>query len=561
MRRVLITTMAVCLLATGLFFNSSTARAASENLITNPSVETADSTGLAPVGWQHASWGSNTAAFNWNTAGQDRSRSVQVVLTGYASGDAKWFFNPVSVSVGTEYVFIDYYKSNVTSSMVVAVDDAAGNTSYIWLADLPASNAWKKAYGRFTPPTGSVKATVYHLIAANGWLSLDNTTLKPYVPEVATITDGVPNNSFEQVSELNGKPLGWQTGGWGGNTATFALVSGGHSGSRSVKTTVSGYTNGDAKWYFDPQPVVVGQIYRYSDWYQSNIDARATVAVTMSDSTTKYITLRSQAKSPTTWSNYSDTFEMPLGAVAATVYHQVSSNGWLKIDDVALLPTTIPWLNRPLVSLTFDDGWTSIHDNGLPIMKAHGVVSTQYLVSSFLDSEPDYMTTAQVRDFITAGHQIGSHTFTHPDLTTLSGSSLTTELNGSKNKLSRSFGAISDFASPYGAYNASVITAIRKYYRSHRSVDVGYNGRDFDVYNIKVQNIESTTTLADVTHWVATAKATGTWLVLVYHQVDSSGDQYSVTPANLDAQITAIQAAGLLIVTVDQALAEILPQR
>lgn len=561
MRRVLIAMMAFCLLAVGLFFNGSTARAAGDNLIANPSVETADSTGLAPAGWQHSNWGSNTSAFNWNTAGQDGTRSAQVVLSSYVSGDAKWFFDPVSVTAGTEYVFIDYYKSNVTSSMVAAVDDSAGNTSYIWLADLPASSSWKKAYGRFTPPAGSVKATVYHLIASNGWLSIDNAVLKPYVAEVATITSGVPNNSFEQVSELSGNTLAWQSGGWGNNQASYAIVSGGHSGSKSAKVTVSGYVDGDAKWYFDPQPVSPGQMYRFSDWYQSNIDARAIVAVTMSDSSTKYVTLRSMAKSSTTWTNYSDTFEMPLGAVSATVYHQVVANGWLKIDDVGLVPTTIPRLNRPLVSLTFDDGWTSIHDNGLPIMKAHGVVSTQYLVSSFLDSESDYMTTAQVRDFIAAGHQVASHTVTHPDLTALSGSQLTTELNGSKNKLSRSFGTISDFASPYGAYNASVITAIKKYYRSHRSVDFGYNGRDFDVYNIKVQNIESTTTLADVTHWVAMAQATGTWLVLVYHQVDASGDQYSVTPTNLDAQIGAIQAAGVPIVTVDKALAEILPQR
>jgi peptidoglycan/xylan/chitin deacetylase (PgdA/CDA1 family) len=122
-----------------------------------------------------------------------------------------------------------------------------------------------------------------------------------------------------------------------------------------------------------------------------------------------------------------------------------------------------------------------------------------------------------------------------------------------------------NFASPHGEYNAEAIAGIKQYYRSHRSVDVGFNSKDnFDIYNIKVQNILATTTTDQVAAWVTQAQAQHTWLVLVYHGVgdpvieDSAA--WSVTPEALDAQLAAIKASGISVQTVNQALNEITPQ-
>jgi peptidoglycan/xylan/chitin deacetylase (PgdA/CDA1 family) len=221
--------------------------------------------------------------------------------------------------------------------------------------------------------------------------------------------------------------------------------------------------------------------------------------------------------------------------------------------------------NRPIVSLTFDDGWASYYNNGLPILNKYGFKATDYIISGYL-GDTDYMTKAQVKNLYAAGHEIGSHTVDHPDLTSLSATKLNTELKNSQSALQTVVGVpITDFASPYGAYNQTVLNKIKLYYGSHRSVDTGFNAKsNFDVYDIKVQNMVSTTTLAQVQSWVQQAKATNTWLVLVYHQVDSKLDKtaepYNTYQSDLDAQLAYIKSTGIAVDTVKQAIAELTPQ-
>jgi len=109
-----------------------------------------------------------------------------------------------------------------------------------------------------------------------------------------------------------------------------------------------------------------------------------------------------------------------------------------------------------------------------------------------------------------------------------------------------------------------VVDAIKPLYRSHRSVDTGFNSKDnFDIYNIKVYNVVSTTPLSEISRVVNQAMAENTWLVLVYHGVDTPAADssfWTITPDQLRSHLTAIQTAGLPVVTVQQALDEIEPQ-
>ena len=192
-------------------------------------------------------------------------------------------------------------------------------------------------------------------------------------------------------------------------------------------------------------------------------------------------------------------------------------------------------------------------------------MTTQYILTETFDY-PDYMDVAMIQTFKNQDHEIASHTISHPHLTSLSAANLTKELANSQTTLRQTFGATGvadNFASPYGEYNSSVISEIQKYYRSHRSTDVGFNSKDaFNIYNIKVQNIVSTTTASEVQAWVNQALATNTWLVLVYHEVGSTdgGDEYSTTSSNFDAQMNVVKQSGITVKTTNQALDEIISQ-
>src|SRR5688572_7259062 len=84
----------------------------------------------------------------------------------------------------------------------------------------------------------------------------------------AQATNLIPNPSVE-TAEGN-TPQAWLTGNWGTNATQFSYLNTGYTGNRSLKVEMTQHTDGDAKWYFTPQPVAAGQDYIFSDFYQSN---------------------------------------------------------------------------------------------------------------------------------------------------------------------------------------------------------------------------------------------------------------------------------------------------
>jgi len=546
------------------------------NLIANPSVETAS--GLAPTGWITNSWGANTASFAYTTTGHT-GHGLSVTISNYQSGDAKWVAALSAVVAGQSYTYSDYNQSTVDSELDVEYLDSSGNQSYVYLQTIAPTSTWQQSTSTFTIPSGIVSASVLHVIYSNGTLQTDDyslttnsQTVTPPTPPAdptppATGANLIPNASFETANGAN--PAGWTQDSWGTNTAAFTYVKNdGHTGTNSAKVTVSKYTDGDAKWYFDPLALTPGAQYTYSAWYKATTTKVAVTAMYIdANGTRHYFNLPAPlvgASAGTVWQQYSATFQVPTDATAMSIFFLIEGNGTLQTDDVSITPYVPTGFSEPLISLTFDDGWTSIYDNAFPLLKKYGLVSTQYIISSYL-GQPSYMSLAQVKALQTAGSEIGSHTVTHPDLTTLTATKLTTELSQSQRTLQKDFGASAalNIASPYGAYNQTVITAIKKYYAAHRSVDVGYNSKDnFDPYDILVQNITTSTTPADVAAWIAHAKATNTWLVIVYHNVNATGvfDASTTTTAYLDSELQEVKASGIPVRTMTQALAEVSSQ-
>jgi len=531
-----------------------------QNLIPNPSVENAANDPKLPLGWEKGGWGENSVTFNYRTGNaQDGRRSLYVGISSYASGDAKWYFEPVRVQPNQRYVYRDYYRSNVPSQIGLQIEDTSGNLTHLFLSQVPKSPRWAETTCYFTTPARASRIRIFHVISAVGFLETDNFILK--TAEAAELTGGVPNASLEQALDGTDAPAGWQTGNWGTNSAVFTWLKTGHTGNRSVKSEITSHTDGDAKWYFDPQPVSGGQPYRFTDWYRSNVLSQVAVMVIMQDGSAQYLGLP-PAEPTRNWSRYSAKFKVPAGAVRASVFHLVNRAGYVTTDDYGFVSAPTIGFRRGLVSPTFDDSWKSVREEALPLLQRYDATSTQYVLTGEIGVDPEYMALADLRYLADAGHQIASHSVQHLDLTTLRSTAMNRELRNSKTFLEKNgFRPVLDWASPYGESNTKSTAAVRKYYRSQRSTQVGFNSKDdFDIYALKVQNITISTTLAELQSWVEQAAREKTWLILVYHEINNKKSEYSTTPAQLESHLQAIKNARLPIVTVDQALAEIVPQ-
>jgi peptidoglycan/xylan/chitin deacetylase (PgdA/CDA1 family) len=378
-------------------------------------------------------------------------------------------------------------------------------------------------------------------------------------------TNLIQNPSLETAQDA-GTPQDWLSSGWGTNTPSFSYLNTGHTGSRSVEVQVSNYTNGAANWYYNDLPVTAGTTYEYENWYKSNVDTEVDAEVVMSDGTIQYYWLGTVLAS-SDWAKFSTTFTAPSGAKSAAIYQLLAKNGYIISDDYSLSVYDPVPFNRGIVSVSFDDGWANQYLNALPVMQANGLVGTYNIITGSIGDTPDYMTLNQIKDVLAKGNEIGSHTITHSDLTTVSQTQLVQEMSQSQATLQSDLGVpITDFAYPYGAYNANTISVGQQYYTSQRSVDAGFNTKDnLNVTRLKIYEVDSNITQAQVKGWIDGAIADKAWLILLYHEVadtpaETDDALYTTKPTDFSAEMTYLKQTNVAVETVAQALNEVLPQ-
>ncbi|GGI46490.1 peptidoglycan/xylan/chitin deacetylase (PgdA/CDA1 family) [Agromyces flavus] len=106
----------------------------------------------------------------------------------------------------------------------------------------------------------------------------------------------------------------------------------------------------------------------------------------------------------------------------------------------------------PCVSITFDDGPSSLTPGLLDVLDRERVVATFFVQGSAVQASPDVAGR-----IVESGHQIGNHTWRHPNLTKLTDEEVRRELTRTQQAIASATGAsASSMRPPYGASNAKV---------------------------------------------------------------------------------------------------------
>ena len=138
-----------------------------------------------------------------------------------------------------------------------------------------------------------------------------------------------------------------------------------------------------------------------------------------------------------------------------------------------------------LVGLTFDDGYTDFLEHAVPVLAAHRMTATVYVVAGRLDGENDWdeeprlplMDADQVRACAAAGHEVGSHGLTHVHLAESDAVELKTEVTQSRAVLEDVLQQpVDGFCYPFGSFNSAAADAVRD-----AGYDYGTVTRDYTV--------------------------------------------------------------------------------
>lgn len=188
-----------------------------------------------------------------------------------------------------------------------------------------------------------------------------------------------------------------------------------------------------------------------------------------------------------------------------------------------------------LITLTFDDGYTSIFENVLPLLNQYdipGVFAIPLDHTSIEKTEKKPITKYQSWLTATANsnqprHEIAAHGIAHRDFTKLSDTDLQSELLEPRDVLNAK-----TLIYPGGAYNKQVINLAQKYYLAARTVQSGINRRSPEspltllTYNWSQTNWS----LYKANLLALWASISNHWLIETYHLIDNQLDLLHTVP-------------------------------
>ena len=148
-----------------------------------------------------------------------------------------------------------------------------------------------------------------------------------------------------------------------------------------------------------------------------------------------------------------EVFTGQMAWLAENGFHPITQRALFEsLERGAALPT------KPVV-LTFDDGYVDAVTTVLPILKSHHFPATFYVITG-RNSQPAFLSWAQMKRLDAAGMDVGSHTVGHVELPGQSADGKRFQLERSKRDLEKHLGhPVYWFCYPAGRFDASACGA------------------------------------------------------------------------------------------------------
>jgi peptidoglycan/xylan/chitin deacetylase (PgdA/CDA1 family) len=151
-------------------------------------------------------------------------------------------------------------------------------------------------------------------------------------------------------------------------------------------------------------------------------------------------------------------------SVFALHMKHLSDHGYSTIS-VAEAATYLQNGSRPnkCAVITFDDGYSDFYRHAFPTLSRYHFSATVYVPTAYIGNQPvefkgkHCLTWSEIRELRKLGISFGSHTVTHPQLSTLDANAVKNEVVNSKHTIEDNLGeSVDGFAYPYAFPEAKV---------------------------------------------------------------------------------------------------------
>lgn len=214
----------------------------------------------------------------------------------------------------------------------------------------------------------------------------------------------------------------------------------------------------------------------------------------------------------------------------------------------------------PIVSFTFDDVPGTALTAGATILERYGARGTFYIsggLANTHEADRTLISSSGCAELLARGHELGCHTFAHPNVRHLHGDALARDI-----ALNREFlGDIDptrqprNFAYPYTAGSFRARALLARQFRSARGGLHGTNrGRTDRTYLLSMPLEQPDESVLALRGAVDDLVENPGWLIFYGHDISPTPTPYGCTPQSFEALVRHTVEAGCEILTVDAAL-------
>lgn len=243
---------------------------------------------------------------------------------------------------------------------------------------------------------------------------------------------------------------------------------------------------------------------------------------------------------------------IPAGGVAGKLRRLTA-----RAFGVSVLPIR---LDRSIVTITFDDFPKSAATTGAEILERRGWRGTYFASGGFAGGANHHgalFDAADLHRLQANGHEIACHTFAHGDASQ-AGLDITLEDATRNRRFLEAAGheaPLETFAFPFGEATPAAKTALLGRYRALRGVRPGINRGRADRGLLKATPLDGGEAgLAQAAAAVRDAARGPGWLIFFGHDVQDTPTEWGCTPAFLETVCAEIEACGLDVQTMRDAL-------
>jgi peptidoglycan/xylan/chitin deacetylase (PgdA/CDA1 family) len=497
--------------------------------------------------------------------GHVTNRALKLQVTEYNSGDVTLTSPRVPVQSDHTYFFKAYAASSTAVTVLARRYRPDGSSTLEELRDRPVQqDSWITVSDAFA--SGSTTTAVQYVFRLASWGSLQVDGAYLEAAEDVSVPPAPPTgpNLIPNPTLSGSKPAApdlWSTYQSGQSAVTSSRGTDAHGS--FLTTRIQKYTSGEAKWQYPPIPVTPDRSYRFTATYQSDRKVDVVAEFELPGDGRQFRNLETLPTAGA-WTTISETFQVPQDATKAMVTLVAHGNGATSVRDYSLIDVTRPgplrW-TKPLVSLTFDDGWQSLYDQARPVLQSHNFRGTFYVNPGTIET-PGFMTGEELQAMHKAGNEIGAHGYLHDDLTTISAGRVDDSLRKTRDELAAAGLATADLATPFGRSDPQVDWYASRYFTTVRGTDGGINTRqNLDPRNLKTFYVDDQTTSDDLAAALDETARTHGWLILVYHQIVGAGaggvGRTSISRDVFAAQLDQIRDSGIAVAPVSNAFAQL----